>query len=161
MWQSPSLCLTPVLTSTNLRMSLSILILASCHPWSMKFIEFLNLEAFLDFHSQITVATYCESDPLQCARKSCLWSAWRGRLCWRPSNQRWARMVPYIWESKRTAWNKPFCKILFFFHFYGEDGIGVTNAIDYSLGHVMRTPDHDERVQRTYRPLSIVVDCRK
>jgi predicted SAM-dependent methyltransferase len=48
-----------------------------------------------------------------------------------------------------------------FYQYYDEDGNGVTNAIDYSLGHVMRTPDHDHRVQDPYRPMSIVVDCRK
>lgn len=48
-----------------------------------------------------------------------------------------------------------------FHHYYDEDGNGVTKAIDYSLGHVMRTPDHDYRVQDPYRPMSVVVDCRK
>ncbi len=48
-----------------------------------------------------------------------------------------------------------------FYHYYDEEGNGVTSAIDYSLGHVMRTPDHDERVQNPYRPMSIVVDCLK
>jgi SAM-dependent methyltransferase len=48
-----------------------------------------------------------------------------------------------------------------YYHYYDEKGNGVTHAIDYSLGHVRRTPDHDERVQDPYRPLSIVVDCRK
>jgi SAM-dependent methyltransferase len=48
-----------------------------------------------------------------------------------------------------------------YFHYYDEEGRGVTNPIDYSLGHVMRTPDHDERVRDPYRPMSIVVDCRK
>lgn len=48
-----------------------------------------------------------------------------------------------------------------FLHYYDESGKGVTGPIDYSVGHVMRTPDHDERVQHPYRPMSIVVDCRK
>ncbi len=48
-----------------------------------------------------------------------------------------------------------------FFHYYDESGKPVTRPIDYSIGHVMRTPDHDQRVQDPYRPLSIVVDCVK
>lgn len=48
-----------------------------------------------------------------------------------------------------------------FYHYYNEDGKAVTNAIDYSVGHVKRTPDHDERVKEPYRPMSIVVDCIK
>ena len=48
-----------------------------------------------------------------------------------------------------------------FHHYYNEDGKAVTNAIDYSVGHVKRTPDHDERVKEPYRPMSIVVDCIK
>ncbi len=50
---------------------------------------------------------------------------------------------------------------LTFLHHYDADGRPVTRPIDYSLGHVARTPDHDERVRDPYRPLSIVVDCRK
>ena len=48
-----------------------------------------------------------------------------------------------------------------FLHYYDEAGNGVTNKIDYSLGYVMRTPDHDDRVKNPYRPMSIVVDCIK
>lgn len=48
-----------------------------------------------------------------------------------------------------------------FLHYYDPSGRPVTKPIDYSLGHVMRTPDHDARVRDPYRPMSIVVDCRK
>ena len=48
-----------------------------------------------------------------------------------------------------------------FYHYYDESGHAVTSPIDYSLGFVMRTPDHDERVKNPYRPMSIVVDCVK
>ena len=48
-----------------------------------------------------------------------------------------------------------------FYHYYDESGKGVTEPIDYSISHVMRTPDHDERVKNPYRPMSIVVDCIK
>jgi len=52
-------------------------------------------------------------------------------------------------------------KKIYFFHYYDENGKGITNEIDYSIGYVMRTPDNDDRVREPYRPLSIVVDCIK
>ncbi len=52
-------------------------------------------------------------------------------------------------------------KNITFLHYYDENGKGITNKIDYSKGHVMRTPDHDDRVKNPYRPLSLVVDCIK
>lgn len=48
-----------------------------------------------------------------------------------------------------------------FYHYYDPDGRPVTKPIDYSFGYVMRTPDHDIRVRDPYRPMSIVLDCRK
>jgi predicted SAM-dependent methyltransferase len=48
-----------------------------------------------------------------------------------------------------------------YLHYYGENGEGVTQAIDYKLGYIARTPDHDQRVRYPYRPLSIVVDAYK
>jgi len=48
-----------------------------------------------------------------------------------------------------------------FHHYYDPSGDPVTKPIDYALGHVMRTPDHDDRVSDPYRPMSIVVDCRR
>lgn len=48
-----------------------------------------------------------------------------------------------------------------FYHYYDENGKSVTNEIDYSKGYVMRTPDHDARVQNPYRAMSIVVDMFK
>lgn len=48
-----------------------------------------------------------------------------------------------------------------FYHYYNEQGEGVTLPIDYSIAYVKRTPDHDERVRMPYRPMSIVVDCIK
>lgn len=48
-----------------------------------------------------------------------------------------------------------------FYHYYNENGQSVTNEIDYSRGYVMRTPDHDARVQNPYRAMSIVVDMFK
>ena len=46
-------------------------------------------------------------------------------------------------------------------HFYDPVFKAHTNPIDFSLGHIQRVPDHDERVQDPWRPMSLVVDLRK
>ncbi|MBD2484159.1 glycosyltransferase family 92 protein [Planktothrix sp. FACHB-1365] len=46
-------------------------------------------------------------------------------------------------------------------HYYDVTGQPVIHDIDYSKGYIMRTPDHDRRVQNPRRPLSIVVDLYK
>lgn len=56
--------------------------------------------------------------------------------------------------------HSPFSRIDFS-HFYDEKNTAITHRIDYSIGHVQRTPDHDTRVMSPYRPMSIVVDCIK
>jgi SAM-dependent methyltransferase len=66
-----------------------------------------------------------------------------------------------IYENVKTILNATLFKEVFFYHYYDETGSPVTKDIDYSFGHVMRTPDHDDRVQNPYRPMSIVVDCIK
>lgn len=48
-----------------------------------------------------------------------------------------------------------------FLHYTRADGVSVLEEIDYSLGHVIRTPDHDARARSPRRALSIVVDARK
>ena len=48
-----------------------------------------------------------------------------------------------------------------FLHYYDENGKSVTNKIDYSKGFVERTPDHDDRVKKPYRAMSLVVDFYK
>ena len=48
-----------------------------------------------------------------------------------------------------------------FLHYNDSNGNSVTNPIDYSLGFVLRTPDHDKRAQNPYRAMSIVVDAKK
>jgi len=50
-----------------------------------------------------------------------------------------------------------------FLHYYPDESRshGVTKQIDYSLGHIQRTPDHDKRVQDPFRPMSLVVDLYK
>ena len=65
------------------------------------------------------------------------------------------------WESvKALADQSPFARAEFY-HYYDENGNSVTKPIDYTLGYVDRTPDHDARVQHPYRALSIVVDLIK
>lgn len=48
-----------------------------------------------------------------------------------------------------------------FLHYYDENENPVTNKIDYSKCFIMRTPDHDKRVQNPYRPMSLVLDLYK
>lgn len=48
-----------------------------------------------------------------------------------------------------------------FLHYTKADGTSVLEDIDYSLGNIIRTPDHDVRARSPRRALSIVVDARK
>jgi len=48
-----------------------------------------------------------------------------------------------------------------YLHYYDANNKSITNKIDYSLGMVYRTPDHDERAKTPYRAMSIVVDAYK
>lgn len=48
-----------------------------------------------------------------------------------------------------------------YLHYTEADGSCVMHPIDYALGHIQRTPDHDERVADRPRPLSIVIDAWK
>jgi SAM-dependent methyltransferase len=48
-----------------------------------------------------------------------------------------------------------------YLHYTGPGGKIVLNPIDYSLGFIMRTPDHDDRVMSPPQALSIVVDAVK
>ena len=48
-----------------------------------------------------------------------------------------------------------------FLHYTTRDGQYILRDIDYSLGFVSRTPDHDVRAMFPRRPLSIVVDAIK
>lgn len=71
----------------------------------------------------------------------------------------------HVWFPKYETVKELLLKTKFrnieFLHYYDESGKAVTKPIDYSIGHVMRTPDNDERVSSPYRPMSIVVDCTK
>jgi len=46
-------------------------------------------------------------------------------------------------------------------HGYLQDGTSLMEPIDYKLGFIQRTPDHDPRGRHPYRPVSIVADCLK
>lgn len=48
-----------------------------------------------------------------------------------------------------------------FLHYYEMDGTFTTKPIDYTKGHIRRTPDFDQRVKDPYRPMSLVVDLTK
>jgi SAM-dependent methyltransferase len=48
-----------------------------------------------------------------------------------------------------------------YLHYNNADGTFELNPIDYSLGYIQRTPDHDARAADRPRPISIVVDARK
>jgi hypothetical protein len=48
-----------------------------------------------------------------------------------------------------------------FLQYTMSSGESVLRQIDYTLGDVMRTPDHDERARCPLQALSIVVDARK
>jgi SAM-dependent methyltransferase len=47
-----------------------------------------------------------------------------------------------------------------FLHYNDSSG-SHTKTIDYKLGHITRTPDHDSRAQNPYRAMSLVVDIWK
>jgi SAM-dependent methyltransferase len=71
----------------------------------------------------------------------------------------------HVWfpqyKTVKELIEKTHFKDIRFHHYYDESGKGIIKPIDYTIGHVMRTPDHDERVKNPYRPMSIVVDCIK
>lgn len=48
-----------------------------------------------------------------------------------------------------------------YLHYTNGDGSFELKPIDYSLGYIQRTPDHDVRVADRPRPISIVVDALK
>jgi SAM-dependent methyltransferase len=48
-----------------------------------------------------------------------------------------------------------------YLHYYDDNNNPITNKISYNKGFISRTPDHDNRVKKPYRPMSIVVDCYK
>jgi SAM-dependent methyltransferase len=71
----------------------------------------------------------------------------------------------HVWfpkyESVRSIVDRSLFRDVTFYHYYDESGRAVMRPIDYSLGYIQRTPDHDDRVRQPRRPMSIVLDCRK
>jgi predicted SAM-dependent methyltransferase len=65
--------------------------------------------------------------------------------------------VKALFDASKFAWRGS----VEFLHYTEVEGAYVLRDIDYSLGHISRTPDHDDRVRAPRRPLSIVVDARK
>jgi SAM-dependent methyltransferase len=48
-----------------------------------------------------------------------------------------------------------------FLQYNNGDGTFERQSVDYSLGYINRTPDHDDRASNSLRPISIVVDAFK
>ncbi len=69
---------------------------------------------------------------------------------------------PRIDSVKKLLENSDFGKSgeIEYLHCYRDDSF-VVKTIDYSKGHVLRTPDFDKRVQNPYRPMSMVIDLIK
>lgn len=74
----------------------------------------------------------------------------------------------HVWFPKIEIVRELFDESLFgahgavkFLQYNNADGTCKLDAIDYSLGYIQRTPDHDARVADRPRPISIVVDARK
>ncbi|MGE3333102.1 MAG: hypothetical protein AB7I36_05620 [Rhodospirillaceae bacterium] len=69
-----------------------------------------------------------------------------------------------VYESVKTLFDRsPFAQqgTIRMLHYIQSDGDSIMNPIDYSLGFVKRTPDHDPRVANPRRVMSIVVDAWK
>ena len=74
----------------------------------------------------------------------------------------------HIWFPRKDAVRELIDKSLFaqnghvnFLHYYNMDGSFVVEPVDYSEGHVDRTPDFDVRVKYPYRPMSMIIDLVK
>jgi SAM-dependent methyltransferase len=74
----------------------------------------------------------------------------------------------HVWfptiEIVRDLFNKSLFRdhgIVTFLQYNNSDGSFALNPIDYGVGHIQRTPDHDDRVSGRPHPISIVVDAYK
>lgn len=71
----------------------------------------------------------------------------------------------HVWfpkyETVKSLLEQTHFKNITFFHYYDPSGRSICRKIDYSKGYIQRTPDHDRRVQKPARVMSIVVDCIK
>jgi ubiquinone/menaquinone biosynthesis C-methylase UbiE len=70
---------------------------------------------------------------------------------------------PYYETTKALLQQTDFFKRgqINFLHYYNQKNKSITNQIDYDVCYVRRTPDHDGRVSKPYRAMSIVVDLIK
>ena len=70
---------------------------------------------------------------------------------------------PYYETTKALLQQTDFFKRgqINFLHYYNQKNKSITTQIDYDVCYVRRTPDHDGRVSKPYRAMSIVVDLIK
>lgn len=66
-----------------------------------------------------------------------------------------------MYETVKELIDESMFSIYKFYHYYDENGKSITENIDYSIGYIQRTPDHNKRVCDPYRAMSIVCDCAK
>jgi predicted SAM-dependent methyltransferase len=66
-----------------------------------------------------------------------------------------------VYESVKALFDASRFADVKFLHYTDASGESILNPIDYALGNVLRTPDHDERAASPRMALSIVVDARK
>jgi SAM-dependent methyltransferase len=66
-----------------------------------------------------------------------------------------------VYETVKALFENSQFKDVRYLHYTKQDGQSVLENIDYGLGHIQRTPDHDERVASPRIAMSIVVDARK
>ena len=66
-----------------------------------------------------------------------------------------------VYESVKALFDRSRFSDVRFLHYTDANGRSILNPIDYALGNVLRTPDHDERAASPRIALSIVVDARK
>lgn len=67
---------------------------------------------------------------------------------------------PVVESVKQLLRDIPFTSVEFL-QYFDERSVPHIAPIDYSKGYIQRTPDHDVRVAKSFRPMSIVVDCVK
>jgi SAM-dependent methyltransferase len=66
-----------------------------------------------------------------------------------------------VYESVKALFEASQFEDVQYLHYTDAKGQSILQTIDYSLGNVLRTPDHDERAASPRMALSIVVDARK
>lgn len=91
-----------------------------------------------------------------------------GKLVFDPGGGGTPEYPGHVWFPRIDAVRELINRSLFakyghieYLHYYNMDGSFVVKPVDYSKGHVDRTPDFDERVKSPYRPMSMVIDLVK